>query len=237
MLVVPAMLLRLFSRRTASLLFKSYKVLGDVDKASGMGNSFTDRLKTKRERDRYARILAEKFVKMTRHALNGNVYGFPEKSPFTKRIQGSNGLPPLKNTGELITHLKIEKRLFGYSVGWDQRVLRGSRGEASVGSRRRRLKAYQLVRLLENGARIRANHNTPTGRNVRRFFKAHGAYLKNSTKFIVIPPRPFYTRTIAQFIKTYSGVGGAKIRKVGYRLYITVDKPSGAGSITRGTRR
>lgn len=222
-------LFRLFGRSASALLFRSYATLGKLE-ALGEGMSALDRIETYLERKREAKRMAQRFVKMVEMAMRSNIYGFPEKSPFTRMVQGSAGKAPLRNTGGLIDHLKVEERATGYSIGWDHKVVRSSPGK------RKRLTAYKLVQILEKGARIPVAKGTVKGEKVRKFFKAHGVYLKNTKSVIVIPPRPFYTRTISKFKATHSGIRGVQIRQIGYRVMISVNPRSGTAFSPRGRR-
>lgn len=229
-------LIRLFSTRSSKTLFSAYTLLGKLEKYSGAIRTL-DQVASFIERKQQAKRLARILVSMTERAVYGNVHGLRPKSPASRKIQQSGESRPLINRGQLLSHLKIEERGTGYSVGWDRRVLKSSSGIATTRGRRRRMGAYTLVRLLEKGARIPVDPFTPKGRAVRLFLAVHGIFVRKTKKYLYIPPRPFWSRTVNKFIQAYSGRDGIKIVNLGYRVFISVDPGSGKAFAKHGLIR
>lgn len=100
-------------------------------------------------------------------------------SEITKQIKGNDFL--LVDTGRFVTSMQVWKE----DQRWYAGIRRGAKGKKGED-----LTLIGIVQ--EEGATI------PVTDGVRRFFAAKGIPLRKDTKFLVVPPRPWFAPAMAE---------------------------------------
>lgn len=129
---------------------------------------------------------AERFKRYTKGNVRKNRVLLKENSPATVKIQGTRHRP-LRFSGEMLDNLKCEHKKEASIVRFSNKKIRD--GDITY---------EKLAALQESGFRIPLQGSK--GNNVRKFLAAHGIYVKKSKQFLVVPPRPFFKRTIELYL-------------------------------------
>ena len=107
--------------------------------------------------------------------------GLKPISAATRKLTGNH--PPLSNTGDLLNHLEAKDGTIGFS----NNTLPDSN-----------ISYANLAAILQSGFRVPLTG--AKGEKVRNWLHYNGIHCKKSTKYIVVPPRPFLDKLVEEFM-------------------------------------
>lgn len=154
-----------------------------------------------KSKKKIARAAANKLLSYIKKSVKGK-NTFAPNAPLTKSLKRKN-LPPLIESGELLTHFIVKETYFGFILTVDN--LKHESG----------LPARDLLRILENGALV------PVTPKLKSMFAAR-FHVHLRKRVLRIPRRPFFTSLSDSWIKVNrNSYPNLNIRRVGFTVYFS----------------